>query len=155
VVSFYFNPNIHPYSEYLRRLEALQACSSVKGAELLVEEDESGMENWFRSVAFNEPDRCRVCFSIRLERAAMRAVKDGFDAFSTTLLYSRYQKHDLIKTVGEKLSNDHGIPFIYRNWRKGWDDGVREYRELGLYRQKYCGCVFSERERAIKRRRPL
>ena len=152
MASFYFNPNIHPYSEYLRRLEALEACSAAKGAQLLVEEDEDGMENWFRRVAFNESDRCRICFLVRLDRAAKRAVKDGYDAFSTTLLYSRYQKHDVIKLIGEELSEEHSIPFIYRNWRKGWDDGVREYRELGLYRQKYCGCVFSERERAIRRR---
>jgi predicted adenine nucleotide alpha hydrolase (AANH) superfamily ATPase len=71
----------------------------------------------------------------------------GTVAFTTTLLYSRFQKHDLIRTVGEGVAVQQGIPFLYRDFREGWSEGVRISREIGMYRQPYCGCIYSERER--------
>ncbi len=153
VTAFYFNPNIHPYSEYLRRLEALRICAQAKNVPLLEEEDEDGMESWLRQVVLHETQRCRICFNIRLQRTAIRAAEIGFDAFSTTLLYSHYQNHDLLRTVAEAISETRGVPFFYKDWRTGWDEGVREYRELGLYRQKYCGCIYSEKERTAEKKR--
>jgi predicted adenine nucleotide alpha hydrolase (AANH) superfamily ATPase len=150
VTALFLNPNIHPYSEFLRRLDAFADYSRRRDVAVLEDGQQWEMEDWLREVVFRESQRCRICFTMRLERTAEIAAKKGFEAFSTTLLYSRFQKHDLLKTVAEAVSERYSIPFHYRDWRKGWNEGVKKYRELGLYRQKYCGCIYSEKERAAK-----
>lgn len=87
---------------------------------------------------------------MRLRRTAAQARKGFFDAFTTTLLFSRYQKHDLIRQTGEAISREMKIPFYYQDFRAGWEEGNRRSRESGMYRQKYCGCLFSEKERYYK-----
>jgi hypothetical protein len=66
---------------------------------------------------------------------------------TTTLLYSKYQRHDDIRNIGEELSAAYNIPFLYRDFREGWEEGVEASKALDMYRQKYCGCIFSEKER--------
>ncbi len=150
ITAVFFNPNIHPYTEYLRRFDAFTVYTSGNSVRVLTEDFQEGMEEWFREVVFREAQRCRLCFNFRIDRIARLAETKGFDAFSTTLLYSRFQKHELLKSVCEAVSEKYGIPFVYRDWRTGWNEGVKRYRKLGLYRQKYCGCVYSEKERAQK-----
>lgn len=150
VTAIFFNPNIHPYTEYLRRLDAFTVFTQENQVKTLTADFDAGMEEWFRQVSFREAQRCRVCFHLRMDPIAALAEAKGFDAFSTTLLYSRFQKHDLLKQICEAVSEKHGIPFHYADWRTGWNDGVKKYRKLELYRQKYCGCVFSDKERAMK-----
>ena len=91
-----------------------------------------------------------MCFNFRIEMTAQLAESKGFEAFSTTLLYSRFQKHDLLKATCEAIAEKYKIPFLYRDWRTSWNEGVRRFRTLGLYRQKYCGCIYSEKERVLK-----
>jgi predicted adenine nucleotide alpha hydrolase (AANH) superfamily ATPase len=150
ITAVFFNPNIHPYAEYLRRLDAFNVYTRQNDVRVINADWREGMEEWLREVAFRESQRCRICFNLRMDKIARFAEAKGFDAFSTTLLYSRFQKHELLKSVCEAVSDKYGIPFIYRDWRTGWNEGVRRYRKLGLYRQKYCGCVYSEKERAVK-----
>jgi predicted adenine nucleotide alpha hydrolase (AANH) superfamily ATPase len=150
VTAFFFNPNIQPYSEFLRRLDAFKVYTRSNNVPVLEDENPMDMMEWLREIAFRESQRCRICFNIRIERSAHLALTNGFDAFSTTLLYSRFQKHDLLKETCEAVSEKFEIPFLYKDWRKGWKEGVKKYRALGLYRQKYCGCVYSEKERASK-----
>jgi epoxyqueuosine reductase len=150
VTAIFFNPNIHPYTEYLRRLDAFTVYAKDNQVKVLDADLTAGMEEWLREVVFRETQRCRVCFNFRMDAIAALAEAKGFDAFSTTLLYSRFQKHDLLKQTCEAASEKHGIPFVYKDWRTGWNEGVKKYRTLGLYRQKYCGCVYSEKERALK-----
>ncbi|MFC1834405.1 epoxyqueuosine reductase QueH [Thermodesulfobacteriota bacterium] len=150
VTAFFYNPNIHPYSEYLRRLDAFRLFTSQNGVPIIDEGSEDGLEQWLRQVVFREKHRCRICFSMRLGKTAQVGEAKGFDAFSTTLLYSRFQSHKLLRSTGEAISDEHGIPFHYRDWRKGWNQGVKKYRQTGLYRQKYCGCIYSEKERASR-----
>lgn len=150
VGSFFFNPNIQPYSEYLRRLDAFRVYARDNTVTVIEPDAPMEMDDWLREVVFRESQRCRICFTIRLERTAQLAAKKGWDAFSTTLLYSRYQKHDLLKETAEAVAERYGVLFYYKDWRKGWTDGVKKYRKLGLYRQKYCGCIYSEKERASK-----
>ncbi len=150
VTTLFFNPNIHPFTEYLRRLDAFTVFTRDNHVPVLNREIGDGMEEWLQQVAFREAQRCNVCFHFRLDMVARIAESRGFDAFSTTLLYSRFQKHDLLKATAEAVSEKHGIPFVYRDWCTGWNEGVRRYRKLGLYRQKYCGCIYSEKERALK-----
>jgi len=151
VHGFFFNPNIHPFTEWERRRSALAHFAT--GGELpLLPAAPYDPTEWLRSVAFREGERCRVCHHLRLVQAARFARRGRFDAFSTTLLYSRFQKHELIRDIGEAAGREAGVPFLYRDWREGWAQGVEESKRLGLYRQSYCGCLLSEWERYGPRR---
>jgi len=150
ITTLFYNPNIHPYSEYLRRLDAFTAYTKDKNVPILTLEQLDSMDRWFQQVVFRESQRCRMCFNFRIEMTARLAESKGFDAFSTTLLYSRFQKHDLLKATCEAVAEKYEIPFFYRDWRTSWNEGVRRYRTLGLYRQKYCGCNYSEKEWVLK-----
>lgn len=146
----FYNPNIHPYLEHRRRLETLVDYAGRIGLTLLQDEDEPP-ETFLRQVSFREQDRCRICYQLRLTYTARIAARQGFAAFTTTLLYSRFQRHDLIREVGEQAAAAAGVPFVYLDFREGWAEGVRVSKELGMYRQPYCGCIYSERERYAPR----
>lgn len=111
------------------------------------------LEDYFRQVVYREGERCRFCYALRLRQTARVAKKGNFGAFSTTLLVSPFQRHDLIREAGEAAAAEVGLPFHYEDFRPDFRDGVRRSRELGMYRQQYCGCVFSERERFAPRRK--
>jgi hypothetical protein len=146
VRGLFYNPNIHPYREYRRRLDTLAEYAGRVG--LIYRKAETyDMEEFLRGVAFREQDRCLFCYRLRLEETARMAAENGFTAFTTTLLYSRFQKHDLIRIVAENLAKQYGIAFYYRDFREGWQEGIRISKEMGLYRQPYCGCIYSEKER--------
>lgn len=149
VSGFFYNPNIHPYAEYRRRLETLQNYAREESLKLDIDQGYP-VERYFRKVSFNEEDRCRYCYEERLTVAFATAGELGADAVTTTLLYSRYQKHDLIVSIAETLSEEYGIPFFYHDFREGWQEGIRISKERGMYRQGYCGCIYSERERFCK-----
>ncbi len=149
LLGLYFNPNIHPYTEYVRRGDTLKQYAEGAGLEVCFAE--YPMEEFLRGVAFHEADRCGICYRQRLTYAAAFAKEKRFDCFSTTLLYSIYQKHELIRQIAEGLESEYGIAFHYEDFRKGWREGVEKSREAGLYRQKYCGCIYSEKERFAKK----
>jgi hypothetical protein len=109
--------------------------------------EEYTMEEFLRSVAFREKDRCLYCYFGRLSHTARRAKEGNFDAFSTTLLYSKFQNHEMIKDIGKSIGIEHTITFLYQDFRVGWTEGQKLSREIGLYRQPYCGCIYSEKER--------
>ena len=146
VSGVFINPNIHPYQEYRKRLETLEVYAGQEELPV-VREDAYPLEDFVRQVAFREEERCRYCYTLRITRAAQIARRDRYDAFTTTLLYSRYQKHDLIRSIAECAALRQGIPFLYRDFREGWSEGVRISKEIGMYRQSYCGCIYSEKER--------
>lgn len=109
------------------------------------------LEDFLRNVAFREGDRCRICYFMRLSYTAHVARKGSFDGFSSTLLYSRYQNHDLIRSIGEALAKAQGLTFFYHDFREGWETGIRISKAQGMYRQQYCGCIYSEKERYYKK----
>lgn len=146
LTGYFFNPNIHPYLEYRRRAETLSAYAEAKALPMIWAEGYA-METFFQTVAGREVDRCRHCYTLRLVGAVQMAKARGFDGFTTTLLYSKFQKHDLIHEVGERLGREADIPFLYHDFREGWQEGIRVSREIGMYRQPYCGCLYSEKER--------
>ncbi|SFM65606.1 epoxyqueuosine reductase QueH [Thermodesulforhabdus norvegica] len=146
VMAFFYNPNIHPYSEWLRRREALTEMAEAKGLRVIIRNDYP-LEEFLRNVAFRESQRCTYCYTLRLEATARLAKKSGFDAFTTTLLYSKRQKHELAKNIAENAAAKYKIPFYYEDFRSGWKEGQRMAQESGIYRQQYCGCIFSEKER--------
>ena len=109
--------------------------------------EEYHLEDFLRNVVFREKDRCRYCYYARLRYAADIARAERFEVFTTTLLYSKFQDHEMIKTIGESLAKEYGLRFHYHDFRKGWAEGIKISRELMMYRQSYCGCVYSEKER--------
>lgn len=135
--------------EYSRRKQTLQDYAEKIFLNVIWPEGYL-LEEFLRQVASRPEDRCAYCLTDRLKHTAEQAKKENFDAFTSTLLYSRYQKHDLIKEIGETLSRQLGIPFYYQDFRSGWNEGVKISRELGMYRQPYCGCIYSEKERYYK-----
>ena len=94
--------------------------------------------------------RCRMCYSWRLGEAARYAAENGYEAFTSTLFYSIYQMHDLMKETAERYAEQYGVKFFYEDFRPGWQEGIDICQSLELYRQPYCGCIFSEEERYSK-----
>ncbi len=193
---FFYNPNIHPYTEFQRRREALATYARVSLLPLIMDEAydlekflkaalEAGNTELHSKVpprgypgGDEEPtqaysvvrrgeqrgankdgakkatwykDRCSACYFMRLEAAFRKAVDEKADAVTTTLLYSIYQRHETIAAVAEDLSSRYKVPFLYKDFREGWKEGQADARSLGIYRQNYCGCIFSEYERFASR----
>ena len=147
--SLWFNPNIHPYTEYKARRDTLISFGEMVGMEVKVLEN-YGLRDFVKAVADRIDNRCGYCYEIRLETAAKYAAENGFSKFTTSLLISPYQNHELLKQTGEKMGEKYGVEFVYRDFRVGFREGQAKARELGLYMQKYCGCIFSEEERYQK-----
>ncbi|NLG26436.1 MAG: epoxyqueuosine reductase QueH [Chloroflexi bacterium] len=147
VTGYWFNPNVHPYSEHERRRENL---ASFAGQVQLPVQWEPGYEMpaFLRAVAGHEAfrERCAICYRMRLERAARAAAEGGYDAYCTTLLISPYQDQAALRTIGDDLGSRYGMPFHFENLRRGYAETPRLSREYNLYRQHYCGCIYSEWE---------
>ena len=148
-VSFWFNPNIHPYQEYKARRDALREYASSIDLELIIRED-YGLRDFVRAVAPDIDHRCKHCYTIRMEETARFAAENGFTHFSTTLLVSPYQDHAGICAAAEEFARQYGVQFLYRDFRPGFREGQCKAREVGIYMQKYCGCIFSEEDRYAK-----
>lgn len=146
----YFNPNIHPYKEFKRRLNALRELCEKKRYKLIVDKSYP-LEDCVQGMLAEPTIRCAYCYRVRMRYVASYAKENGYDAFSTTLLVSPYQKHELIIQMAEEAAKEFDIPFYYEDFRAGYQRGVDISLELELYRQPYCGCVFSERDRYEKK----
>lgn len=144
-VGVFYNPNIHPIEEFERRRDTVKQFAEIKNLKVEYFDDfrQPDWENFTGPVEA----RCTMCYTIRLRKVAELAANGKYDAFTTSLLVSPYQKHDLIKELGEKFAAQYGVEFYYRDFRPGFRKGQQEARELGLYRQKYCGCIRSFYER--------
>ncbi len=153
VTGHWYNPNIHPYSEHVKRREALDAFAEKVQLPLI--EDGYEMPVFFRAVANQERfrERCPICYRLRLARTATRARAEGYDAFTTTLLISPYQDQAAIRRIGEALAAEVGVAFHFENFRRGWAERGKLTREYGLYAQSYCGCLYSEWEATQQRGR--
>ena len=149
-VLFWYNPNIHPFTEYKARRDCLKEYAKTVGVELILDE-EYGLDEFCQNVVGNISNRCvNYCYPKRLGETVKYAAEHGYEAFTTTLLVSPYQKHEELKIVCERLAKDSDIEFVYRDFRVGFREGQAKAREAGLYMQKYCGCIFSEEERYLK-----
>ncbi|MFH1644842.1 MAG: epoxyqueuosine reductase QueH [Candidatus Omnitrophota bacterium] len=151
VEGFFYNPNIHPLAEYSRRRDSLEKLEEEIGLKVLYFRDFI-FEDYFRKISLNEDEhRCQLCWRLRLTQTAEYASEKGFDLFSTTLLISPYQDQEKIKLLGEELSGEFSVQFVFENFRKGFSQSQKESKEMGLYRQNYCGCIYSERDRYLKK----
>lgn len=146
VTGFFFNNNIHPYQEFRRRLDSVVAYAE-KVALSVIYSDDYRLEDFLAAVAVKPDERCRYCYSSRLDKTAEVASSRGFGYFTSTLLYSRYQHHDSVRELGQEAGGKYGVDFHYDDFRRGWQEGICLSKSYGLYRQQYCGCIYSEKER--------
>ncbi len=149
LVGYWYNPNIHPFTEYRARRNCLRDYAATISLPL-VEQDDYGLRPFVRAVAEDIEGRCVKCYEMRLFAAAEYAAQNGFDSFSSSLFISPYQNHELLKEVAERAADTFHVRFQYRDFRPLFRQGQERARELGFYIQKYCGCVFSEQERYLK-----
>lgn len=150
ITGYWYNPNIHPYKEYESRLNALKEYSKLVNLEVIYN-DYYGLREFTKNVVNDLDNRCIYCYTKRLEETVKYAKENNYDAFTTTLFISPYQKHDLIKSICEDLSKKYDIKFYYKDFRPYFYEGKKMFHDTGLYMQKYCGCVFSEEERYLKK----
>jgi len=164
ITGFWYNPNIHPYSEYQNRIMALGYFSQKENLPM-VWKDEYALEEWLEATRgksdltsfprnketslgyWTKEKRCERCYELRLKKLAKEAKEKGYDYFSTTLFYSKFQNHELVKKICQKLTKQHDVNFYYFDFRIGWKEGIEISKKMGLYRQHYCGCIFSEKEK--------
>lgn len=151
-VGLWYNPNIHPYTEYRQRKNTLVDYAKTIGLELALE-GEYGLRPFVRAVADNIDGRCVHCYRSRLDFTAQYAAQHGFHSFTTTLLVSPYQNRELLLEVGRQAGETHGVTFLPYDFRPRFREGQDKARQLELYMQKYCGCVFSEEDRYLARKK--
>ncbi len=139
---YWYNPNIHPYTEYKARRDCLKEYTASINVNAIFEED-YGLKNFCKNVIGNLETRCTdYCYLVRLEQTAKYAKEHGYDTITTTLLVSPYQKHDELKKIAEEIAKKYGLDFLYRDFRVGFREGQSKAREIGLYMQKYCRLYF-------------
>ena len=146
---FFYNPNIHPFREFQKRKESVEMFAESHNLPVHID-GQYRLTEFIRVIVFREKSRCSVCQQIRIKETALFARNNGFDAFSTSLLYSRYQNHEEIRQQCMDISKSLGIQFVYHDFRQGWKRGIESSIAQGLYRQSYCGCIYSEQERYDK-----
>ena len=147
---YWYNPNIHPYKEYEARRDCLKEYTKSINVEAIFE-DEYGLDEFCKNTINDLQNRCtNYCYRVRLEKTVEYAKQNGYDTFTSTLFVSPYQKHEELKKICEELAKKYDINFLYIDFRPGFRQGQAKARELGLYMQKYCGCIFSEEDRYKK-----
>ncbi len=163
LTGYWFNPNIHPYDEYRSRLDSVKKLASQWQTDVHYIEEYTP-EDYYNMLDITDPDpnrnavsgisdippfpeRCASCYMLRLERTASHAKENGFDAFSTTLLISPYQDFEKIAATGKELEKKYNVEFHLKDFRPFFRDAMALSKELGLYRQKYCGCIYSKEEK--------
>lgn len=149
---FWYNPNIHPFTEYRARRNTLTDYAKTIGLALATE-DEYGLRPFVQAVCGDIDHRCSYCYRCRLEETARYAAANGFDSFTTTLLVSPYQNHELLCETGQAMAERYGLRFLPYDFRPRFREGQQKARDLGLYMQKYCGCIFSEEDRYRKKKK--
>ena len=151
LTGYFYNDNIHPYQEFRKRLTTTREYAEKVDLELTYDE-EYRLDEFLAAVAQNPENRCAYCYRARLTATAKEAKRQGFDGFTTTLLYSRYQRHQEIIDFGRQLAGETGLVFHSEDFRQGWNEGIKISKEMGLYRQQYCGCIYSEKDRYLQKK---
>lgn len=145
ITGYFYNPNIHPYQEFQKRLRAVQVLAEAEKIPVQYE-TEYGLRQFLKQVQ-DVPERCNGCYELRLGQTAQFARRNGFDTFSSTLIISPQQNQEKIKSIGEKIAAEAGISFKYEPITQLYDKSREIAKKRSLYRQQYCGCIYSEYER--------
>ena len=144
---FWYNPNIHPQFEWDRRLANLGLAADHYKIRLIKGDDHCEQEYWESKTYLKEYEtRCDMCYDIRMDAVARYASENGYDSFCTTLLVSPYQQHEKIAKIAQEKASKYNVDFEYIDFRPGFRQGQDMARQIGLYRQKFCGCIFSLEE---------
>jgi len=148
---YFYNPNIHPESEYKLREKEVQRYADSNNIKIIREEYDA--ERWFELTEgmgdLPEGDRrCDICFEMRLERTAKYAKENGYDIIATTLSISPHKNAKKINEIGTKVAEKYHIKFLEADFKKkgGFERSIQMSKQFGLYRQSYCGCIFSKKE---------
>uniref|UniRef100_A0A7C4NSX1 Epoxyqueuosine reductase QueH n=1 Tax=Thermodesulfobacterium geofontis TaxID=1295609 RepID=A0A7C4NSX1_9BACT len=152
---YFYNPNIHPYKEFRQRIKALEEIQKIFDFEVIWDK-EYGLRKFIKEtfMLWDKPGkRCERCYIMRLTSTVKKALELKASAFTTTMLYSIHQNHELLKEIAEDLSYRYKIPFFYEDFRIGYQKGKETAKNLNIYIQGYCGCIFSEEERYSKKRK--
>lgn len=160
ITIFYYNPNIYPADEYEKRVkeqERLISLMPLKNPVTFVEGDYEP-QKYYETVKGHEKDpeggeRCFICYRMRLEEAARIASEGGFDYFTTTLSISPYKNAEKLNEIGQEVARLYGVSFLPSDFKKrgGYQRSIELSREYGLYRQNYCGCIFSRRTDEVEK----
>ncbi len=157
---FFYGPNIHPDSEYRRRLFDQRRLCESHGVRLY--EGDYDPEAWERAVGpfrhqaeNSHGQRCQACYRLRMEQTSRLARREGFDLFTVTMSVSRHKDSKVLAEIGSEVAREHGLTYLPEDFSKrdGYALSVRHSEELGLYRQDFCGCVLSKTEAALRRMR--
>ena len=144
MTGYFYNPNIHPYDELIRRKAGAVTACAYKGIEL-IKKDDYDLAAW-KCFADEGAARCRMCYQRRFEETARYAAEHGYSHFTSTLFVSPYQNHEAMNRAAQEASARYGVIFLEgSDFREGFREGQNQARALGLYRQKYCGCIRSLR----------
>jgi len=149
ITTYFYNPNIHPMHEFYKRLNGAIDVSQYYNLKSLISK-EYGLTAFLNTDFLYSSKRCSFCYDIRIKKVAKYAAENGYDYFSSSLLYSKYQNHEEIINICEKYSKEYGVGFYYYDFREGWKTGIEKSKSLKIYRQQYCGCIFSEIDRYDK-----
>jgi len=147
VMGLWYNPNIHPYTEYKKRLASVKKWAEKTNTKVIYE-DKYELRDFLREVVYRESHRCRICYYIRFRKTAIFARRGKFDFFGSTLLYSPHQNQDLIKDVAEATGKEQSVKPYLKTFSEGWRKSRELSKKMGLYHQNYCGCIYSEEERS-------
>ena len=149
---FYYNPNISPEEEYIHRVNEIRRLISEMCPEVTLIEGRYEPEKFYQMAKGleNEPERgarCLKCYRMRLEASGEEAARGGFDFFTTTLSISPQKDSAVLNQIGREVSEIYGIPYLFSDFKKkgGYKRSIELSAEYGLYRQNFCGCVFSKR----------
>lgn len=152
MTAFYYNPNIAPESEYRKRLAELETFSGNRGLDILIGNYDIG--SWTARVKKyrfqgERSRRCRECISMRLEKTFETAVEQKMEKVAATLSISPHKDVDMVNSIGKEMEERFGIEFLQEDFKKsnGYKKSVEISREMGFYRQNYCGCIYSRMER--------
>ena len=149
LMGFWYNPNIHPFREYQRRLDSVKKWSEKTGIRVIYE-DKYELTEFLRQVVYRESQRCRICYYMRLRKTAIFAKRGKFDYFTSTLIVSPHQNQKLIKDVAIAVGEEYGVKPYIKSFTEGWRESRELSKKMGLYHQTYCGCIYSEEERYKK-----
>jgi predicted adenine nucleotide alpha hydrolase (AANH) superfamily ATPase len=152
LTGYFYNPNIHPKTEYLKREEEMKRYAGKIGLDLVCAEYDDA--RWFEMVKGMEDvpeggERCFLCYRMRLKKAAQYAAEHGYQLVATTLSISPHKNAVKINKIGPEVADNRGLQFYTADFKKkgGFERSVRMSKEAGLYRQSYCGCIFSQKKK--------
>lgn len=151
-IGYFYNPNIQPKAEYQKRLKALKKYANSNNLKYFAGKYQP--QEYFKKIKSpKKPQRCIECYQLRLAKTAQKAAKNKIRYFTTTLLASPYQDLVKIKEISQKLAQKYDLKFITDNFHKNFHQGHRQARQMGMYLQRYCGCIYSlkERQKALKK----